>query len=173
MSNAAVDSHEYAMSETRKIAAILVSDIAGYSRLAGADEDRILARLRALRSDLIDPTIALHHGRVVKRTGDGSLIEFRSVVDAVHPQDPGGLGFQNYNRGLGLRLLGKYEDSIAAFKQSFYPDGEPLPLRIWDRPSNRNRLQRRARKLQCPRTKYSTLGQRQRERSRLAADICK
>jgi adenylate cyclase len=71
------------MSETRKIAAILVSDIVGYSRLAGADEDRILARLRALRSDLIDPTIALHHGRVVKRTGDGSLIEFRSVVDAV------------------------------------------------------------------------------------------
>ena len=71
------------MGETRKIAAILVADIVGYSRLAGADEDRILARLRALRSDLIDPTIAVHHGRVVKRTGDGSLIEFRSVVDAV------------------------------------------------------------------------------------------
>src|ERR1700723_1347060 len=71
------------MSETRKLAAILVADIVGYSRLAGADEDRILARLRALRSDLIDPTIAVHHGRVVKRTGDGSLIEFRSVVDAV------------------------------------------------------------------------------------------
>src|SRR5271169_1463279 len=72
-----------AMSETRKIAAILVADIVGYSRLAGADEDRTLARLRALRSDLIDPTIAVHHGRVVKRTGDGSLLEFRSVVDAV------------------------------------------------------------------------------------------
>jgi len=71
------------MSETRKIAAILVSDIVGYGRLAGADEDRILARLRALRSDLIDPTIALHHGRIVKRTGDGSIVEFRSVVDAV------------------------------------------------------------------------------------------
>jgi len=71
------------MSETRKIAAILVADVVGYSRLAGADEDRTLARLRALRSDLIDPTIAVHHGRVVKRTGDGSLIEFRSVVDAV------------------------------------------------------------------------------------------
>jgi class 3 adenylate cyclase len=71
------------MSETRKIAAILVADVVGYSRLAGADEDRILARLRALRSDLIDPTITLHHGRVVKRTGDGILIEFRSVVDAV------------------------------------------------------------------------------------------
>ena len=72
------------MGETRKIAAILVSDVVGYSRLAGADEDRILARLRALRSDLIDPTIAVHHGRVVKRTGDGSIVEFRSVVDAVN-----------------------------------------------------------------------------------------
>ena len=71
------------MSETRKIAAILVADVVGYSKLAAADEDRILARLRALRSDLIDPTIALHRGRVVKRTGDGSLVEFRSVVDAV------------------------------------------------------------------------------------------
>ena len=72
-----------AVSETRKLAAILVSDVVGYSRLAGADEDRILARLRALRSDLIDPTISVHHGRIVKRTGDGSVIEFRSVVDAV------------------------------------------------------------------------------------------
>jgi adenylate cyclase len=71
------------MSETRKIAAILVSDVVGYSRLAGVDEDRTLARLRALRSDLIDPTISVHHGRIVKRTGDGSVIEFRSVVDAV------------------------------------------------------------------------------------------
>jgi adenylate cyclase len=71
------------MTETRKIAAILVADVVGYSRLAGADEERTLARLRALRSDLIDPSIALHHGRIVKRTGDGSVIEFRSVVDAV------------------------------------------------------------------------------------------
>src|ERR1700684_519361 len=71
------------MTETRKLAAVLCSDVVGYSRLAGADEDRILARLRALRSDLIDPTIAVHHGRIVKRTGDGSIVEFRSVVDAV------------------------------------------------------------------------------------------
>ena len=71
------------MSETRKIAAILVADVVGYSRLAGADEDRTLSRLRALRSDLIDPTIAVHHGRIVKRTGDGAIVEFRSVVDAV------------------------------------------------------------------------------------------
>ena len=72
------------MGETRKLAAILVSDVVGYSQLTGTDEDRILARLRALRSDLIDPTIAVHHGRVVKRTGDGSIVEFRSVVDAVN-----------------------------------------------------------------------------------------
>jgi adenylate cyclase len=72
------------VSEARKLAAILVADVVGYSRLAGADEDRILARLRTLRSDLIDPTIAVHHGRIVKRTGDGSIIEFRSVVDAVN-----------------------------------------------------------------------------------------
>ena len=71
------------MPETRKLAAILVSDVVGYSRLAGSDEDRILARLRALRSDLIDPIIAVHNGRVVKRTGDGAIVEFRSVVDAV------------------------------------------------------------------------------------------
>jgi adenylate cyclase len=71
------------MGESRKIAAILCADVVGYSRLAGADEDRILARLRALRNDLIDPTIAVHHGRIVKRMGDGLLIEFRSVVDAV------------------------------------------------------------------------------------------
>lgn len=71
------------MVEKRKLAAILAADVVGFSRLAGADEDRTLARLRALRSDLIDPTIAVHHGRVVKRTGDGALVEFRSVVDAV------------------------------------------------------------------------------------------
>ncbi|MBV9289923.1 MAG: guanylate cyclase, partial [Hyphomicrobiales bacterium] len=71
------------MSETRKLAAILVADVVGYSRLAGADEDRTLARLRGLRSDLIDPAIAAHHGRTFKRTGDGSIIEFRRVVDAV------------------------------------------------------------------------------------------
>src|ERR1700759_3597270 len=71
------------MAETRKLAAILAADVVGFSRLTGVDEDRTLARLRALRSDLIDPTIDVHNGRVVKRTGDGALVEFRSVVDAV------------------------------------------------------------------------------------------
>ncbi|MDH2404965.1 adenylate/guanylate cyclase domain-containing protein [Bradyrhizobium sp. SSUT18] len=71
------------MGDTRKITAILAADIVGYSRLTGADEDRTLARLRTLQSDLVDPTIAVHNGRVVKRTGDGLLVEFRSVVNAV------------------------------------------------------------------------------------------
>ncbi len=70
------------MSETRKIAAILVADVVGYSRLASIDEERTLARLRALRSDLIEPAIAVHNGRIVKGTGDGFIAEFRSVVDA-------------------------------------------------------------------------------------------
>src|SRR5271170_991827 len=71
------------MTAIRKLAAILAADVVGFSRMTGADEDRTLARLRALRSDLIDPTIAVHNGHVVKRTGYGALVEFRSVVDAV------------------------------------------------------------------------------------------
>jgi adenylate cyclase len=89
-----------AVSETRKLAAILVSDIVGYSRLAAADEDRILARLRTLRSDLIDPLLAVHHGRVVKRTGDGSIVEFRSVVDAVRCAIEVQSGLAERNAGL-------------------------------------------------------------------------
>jgi TolB-like protein/class 3 adenylate cyclase/tetratricopeptide (TPR) repeat protein len=71
------------MTETRKLAAILAADMVGFSRLAATDEERTLTRLRALRGDLIDPAIVAHHGRVVKRMGDGVLIEFRSVVEAV------------------------------------------------------------------------------------------
>src|SRR6202163_1482672 len=71
------------MGETRKIAAILAADVVGFSRMASADEDSTLARLRTLRSELIDPTVASQNGRVFKRTGDGALVEFRSVVEAV------------------------------------------------------------------------------------------
>ena len=71
------------MSETRKIAAILVADVVGYSRLAALTRTARSRGFAALRSDLIDPAIAAHPGRIVKRTGDGILIEFRSVVDAV------------------------------------------------------------------------------------------
>jgi adenylate cyclase len=68
---------------TRKLAAILAADMAGYSRLIGIDEEGTIARLQALRRELIDPVIANHHGRIVKTTGDGMLVEFASVVDAV------------------------------------------------------------------------------------------
>ena len=71
------------MLERRKIVAILAADVVGFSRMASADEDRTLARLRALRTDLIDPIIASQNGRIFKRTGDGALVEFRSVVEAV------------------------------------------------------------------------------------------
>src|SRR5256885_635816 len=67
----------------RRLAAILAADVAGYSRLMGADEEGTLERLKALRRELIDPKIAEHRGRVVKTTGDGVLVEFASVVDAV------------------------------------------------------------------------------------------
>jgi TolB-like protein/class 3 adenylate cyclase/tetratricopeptide (TPR) repeat protein len=71
------------MSQPRRLAAILAADVAGYSRLMGADEEGTLERLKALRRELLDPKIAEHHGRIVKTTGDGLLVEFASVVDAV------------------------------------------------------------------------------------------
>jgi class 3 adenylate cyclase len=71
------------MSQTRRLAAILATDVAGYSRLMGADEEGTLERLKALRRELLDPKITEHHGRIVKTTGDGLLVEFASVVDAV------------------------------------------------------------------------------------------
>jgi len=67
----------------RRLAAILAADVAGYSRLIGADEEGTLSRLKALRTAVIDHKIAEHHGRIVKTTGDGLLVEFASVVDAV------------------------------------------------------------------------------------------
>jgi len=71
------------MSQTRRLAAILAADVAGYSRLMGADEEGTLERLKALRRELVDPTIAKHKGRIVNTTGDGLLVEFASIVDAV------------------------------------------------------------------------------------------
>src|SRR6516165_5781579 len=71
------------MVASRRLAAILAADVAGYSRLVGADEEGTLERLKALRRELLDPKIAEHKGRIVKTTGDGFLVEFGSVVDAV------------------------------------------------------------------------------------------
>ena len=72
-----------AATATRRLAAILAADVAGYSRLMGADEEGTLNRLKAHRRELVDPKIREHHGRIVKTTGDGMLVEFSSVVDAV------------------------------------------------------------------------------------------
>ena len=71
------------MSQTRRLAAILAADVAGYSRLIGADESGTLQALKAIRAELVDPTIASRNGRLVKTTGDGLLVEFGSVVDAL------------------------------------------------------------------------------------------
>src|SRR6266436_3658746 len=71
------------MASTRRLTAILAADVAGYSRLMGADEEGTHERLRAVRRELVDPKITEHHGRIVKTTGDGLLVEFASVVDAV------------------------------------------------------------------------------------------
>src|SRR5215472_12752266 len=72
------------MSQTRRLAAILAADVAGYSRLIGADESRALKQLAAIRAEVTDPKIGEHHGRVVKTMGDGLLVEFASVVEALH-----------------------------------------------------------------------------------------
>ena len=71
------------MKTVRRLAAILAADVAGYSRLIGADEQGTLNRLRTVRTEIVDTAIAQHHGRIVKTTGDGLLVEFTSVVDAL------------------------------------------------------------------------------------------
>src|SRR5260370_35812307 len=71
------------MSQPRGRVALLAAEVAGYSRLMGADEEGTLERLKTLSHELLDPKIAEHHGRIVKTTGDGLLVEFASVVDAV------------------------------------------------------------------------------------------
>jgi class 3 adenylate cyclase len=71
------------MTRTRRLAAILAADVAGYSRLIGEDEEGTLSRLKALRAEVIDPKITSHKGRIVKTTGDGLLVEFGSVIDAL------------------------------------------------------------------------------------------
>ena len=71
------------MTATRRLAANLAADVAGYSRLIGADEGGTLQALKAIRAELIDPTIAAHNGRLVKTTGDGLLVEFSSMVNAL------------------------------------------------------------------------------------------
>ena len=97
------------MSGNRKLAAILAADVVGYSRLMGVDEEGTLARLRAHRRALVDPKIKEHHGRIVKTTGDGMLVEFASVVDAVRCA-------VEVQRGMAERNAGMPQDKRIEFR---------------------------------------------------------
>src|SRR5215469_5310852 len=123
------------MSQTRRLAAILAADVAGYSRLMGADEEGTLERLKALRRELLDPKIAEHHGRIVKTTGDGLLVEFASVVDAVRcavavqqtmPERDTGVGADNR---IELRIGINLGDVIVE-GDDLYGDGVNIAARI-------------------------------------------
>jgi len=123
------------MTATRRLAAILAADVAGYSRLMGADEEGTLERLKALRHDLVDPKIAEHHGRIVKTTGDGLLVEFASVVDAVRcavavqqamPERNSGVGADNR---IELRIGINLGDVIVE-GDDLYGDGVNIAARI-------------------------------------------
>jgi TolB-like protein len=123
------------MTQTRRLAAILAADVAGYSRLMGADEEGTLERLKALRRELLDPKIAEHRGRIVKTTGDGLLVEFPSVVDAVrcavavqqamHEHDTGVAKDNRIELRIGINL-----GDIIIDEHDIYGDGVNIAARI-------------------------------------------
>jgi adenylate cyclase len=123
------------MTVTRRLAAILAADVAGYSRLMGADEEGTLERLKALRRELLDPKIAEHHGRIVKTTGDGVLVEFASVVDAVRCAVEMQQAIPEWNTGVGadnrieLRIGINLGDVIVE-GYDLYGDGVNIAARI-------------------------------------------
>src|SRR5438477_1254407 len=111
------------MTQTRRLAAILAADVAGYSRLIGEDEQGTLNRLKAIRVELIDPKIARHHGRIVKTTGDGLLIEFGSVVDAAHRAIEWQRGMAERNAGSSD---GRIEFRIGIHQGDIVVDGDDI-----------------------------------------------
>jgi adenylate cyclase len=119
----------------RRLAAILAADVAGYSRLIGADEERTLARLKALRRELIDPKIAEHKGRIVKTTGDGMLVEFASVVDALRCAVEVLQGMAERNAGVSpanrieLRV-GIHQGDIVVEDGDIFGDGVNIAARL-------------------------------------------
>jgi TolB-like protein/class 3 adenylate cyclase len=123
------------MSQTRRLAAILAADVAGYSRLMGADEEGTLERLKALRRELVDPKVTEHHGRIVKTTGDGMLVEFASVVDAVRCAVAVQQAMAERNTGIGaddrieLRIGINLGDVIVD-GDDLYGDGVNIAARI-------------------------------------------
>jgi adenylate cyclase len=123
------------MTTTRRLAAILAVDVAGYSRLMGADEEGTLERLKALRRELLDPKIAEHHGRIVKTTGDGILVEFASVVDAVRCAVEVQQAMPERNTGVGVdsRIelrIGINLGDVIVEGDDLYGDGVNIAARI-------------------------------------------
>src|SRR5215469_6707333 len=123
------------MTATRRLAAILAADVAGYSRLIGADEEGTLHRLRSIRTDVIDPKIGEHRGRIVKTTGDGLLVEFASVVDALrcatqwqHTMRKRGTGVSGDNR-IEFRI-GVHQGDIVVEDDDIFGDGVNIAARL-------------------------------------------
>jgi adenylate cyclase len=125
------------MSQTRRLAAILAADVAGYSRLMGADEEGTLERLKTLRRELLDPKIAEHKGRIVKTTGDGLLVEFASVVDAVRCAVAVQQAMPERNTGVGVdsRIelrIGINLGDVIVEGDDLYGDGVNIAARLED-----------------------------------------
>jgi adenylate cyclase len=123
------------MSQTRRLAAILAADVAGYSRLIGADEEGTLNRLRAIRADVIDPKISEHRGRIVKTTGDGLLVEFASVIDALrcatewqHGMDVRNAAATSDNR-IEFRI-GVHQGDVVVENEDIFGDGVNIAARL-------------------------------------------
>jgi TolB-like protein/class 3 adenylate cyclase len=119
----------------RRLAAVLAADVAGYSRLMGADEEGTLARLKAVRKDLVDPTIASHRGRIVKTTGDGMLVEFASAVDAVRGavEVQRGMAEQNASVPQAQRIefrIGIHVGDIIIDENDIFGDGVNIAARL-------------------------------------------
>jgi len=123
------------MSQTRRLVAILAADVAGYSRLMEADEEGTLARLRAIRTELFDPAIAAHNGRLVKTTGDGLLVEFGSVVDAVRcaAEVQAGMAQRNAPVSIDKRIefrIGIHQGDIVVEDGDIFGDGVNIAARL-------------------------------------------
>ena len=123
------------MTQTRRLAAILAADAAGYSRLMGADEEGTLVRLKTLRRELTDPKIAEYHGRIVKTTGDGLLVEFASVVDAVRCAVEVQQAMTERNTGVGAETriefrIGINLGDVIVEDDDLYGDGVNIAARL-------------------------------------------
>jgi len=119
----------------RRLAAILAADVVGSCRLIGIDEEGTLAQLEALRKTLFDPKIAQHHGRIVKNTGDGALVEFASVVDAVRCADDvqRGVAEQNTDVPQDKRIefrIGIHLGDIIIADDDIFGDGVNIAVRL-------------------------------------------